>query len=513
MEEIYAAAPEILELIDASVYVDLTNGQRKRIHLYGASRQEVHDKLADTMMLARKGVRTPVTSWTVGAYLDYWLQTVVAIKNRPRTAELYEGTVRLYLKPELGPIPLGKLTVGDVQRMLNNQHETGLSVRTLHRSRAVLRAALSRAEREELVLRNVAKLVDIPAYHRKTITPWTPEESATFLAAARNHRWYGAYLMVLSYGMRRGEVLGLRWRDVDLAHGVFRVEQQLQRVGGELKTGEVKTEAGRRILPLFAAAQDCLEDLYAERYGADPLPAPPADDDGTCDLVFRSSSGTPTDPKNFVRTFHEISDEAGLPHIKLHHTRHTAATTLKNLGVPARDAQLILGHAHVTTTQQLYQHGDITGQTRALDQVGELLTGAVAVKTAAKFELSTGESTNIRALTPGGPGGDRTLDNLLKSLLCEVSTGSPTPVIRRLRTRAYAHILGRVAVKYCCQNPGPDSLLTEQVVILRALRRAESALLRDRSFPLSLLPPATGPPSAATPTTPGHRSTQEGRAA
>lgn len=182
--------------------------------------------------------------------------------------------------------------------------------------------------------------------------------------------------------------------------------------------------------------------------------------------------------------------------------------------MPARDAQLILGHAHVTTTQQLYQHGDITGQSRALDRVGELLTGAVAVKTAAKFELSTGESTNIRALTPGGPGGDRTLDNLLKSLLCEVSTGSPTPVIRRLRTRAYAHILGRVAVKYCCQNPGPNSLLTEQVVILRALRRAESTLLRERSFPLSLLAPATGPPSAATPTSPGHRSsTQEGRAA
>jgi integrase len=138
-----------------------------------------------------------------------------------------------------------------------------------------------------------------------------------------------------------------------------------------------------------------------------------ADDDTA--LVFLSSTGTPIDPKNFVRAFHEIRRAADVPHITVHHTRHTAATLLKNLGVPARDAQLILGHAHVTTTQQLYQHGDIQRQARALAQVERQLTAAgVAAKSAANDSFSTGESAISRALTPGGPSGDRTHDTLLK---------------------------------------------------------------------------------------------------
>jgi integrase len=133
------------------------------------------------------------------------------------------------------------------------------------------------------------------------------------------------------------------------------------------------------------------------------------------ELVFLSSVGTPIDPKNFVRAFHQIREKAGLRRITVHQTRHTEATLLKNLGVPARDAQLILGHAHVTTTQQLYQHGDLEGQTKALAQVErQLLTGGVAVNTAVNDEFSTGESAIIRALTPGGPTGNRTQDTLLK---------------------------------------------------------------------------------------------------
>ncbi|WP_192497024.1 tyrosine-type recombinase/integrase [Gulosibacter chungangensis] len=96
------------------------------------------------------------------------------------------------------------------------------------------------------------------------------------------------------------------------------------------------------------------------------------------DLVFLSTAGTPVDPKNFVRTFHEIRDQAGLPRITVHHTRHTAATLLKNLGVPVRDVQLILGHSNITTTQELYQHGDVTGQREALERVAASLTPPVA---------------------------------------------------------------------------------------------------------------------------------------
>ena len=387
----------------------------------------------------------------------------------------------------LGRIPLSKLTIQDVQRLFNGQIESGASARIIQRNRSVLRAALSRAEREELVVRNVAKLVDIPAYRRKAITPWTAEQSMTFLSSAVGHRWYGAYLMLLTYGMRRGEVLGLRWSDVDLEIGAIRIEQQLQRIGKNLEAGVVKTEAGRRALPLIPIVRTALEEL-AEKRSASRASANP--DDPLSDLVFLSSTGTPIDPKNFVRDFHKIREKAGLPRITVHHTRHTAATTLKNLGVPARDTQLILGHAHITTTQQLYQHADVEGQTRALERVGTLLTGGVAVPVAVSDELSTGESTEIDALTPGGPGGARTLDTLLKRLLILDNTYFPTPVIEHLHTRTTTYVVGWVAVQNCCTS-GPNELARERLDDFldarRQLRRTPTERLRFRSFPLSLL--------------------------
>lgn len=486
----------------AAAFVDTTAGTRKRIHVLGRSRQEVHDKLEDKLAQARKGIRTPNKEWTVGAYLDYWLNTVVAAKNRPRTIELYEATIRLHLTSTLGSIRLTKLTVQDVQSLLNQQLAQGRSLRSVHQVRSVLRAALSRAEREELVVRNVAKLVDIRAWKRKPIQPWTSEEAARFLDTAKHHRWYPAYVMLLVYGMRRGEVLGLRWCDVDLARNQLRIRQQLQRVGKTLEQGPVKTDAGQRDLPLVPVLRDALIDHYVRRYGDQPDTAVIADQAAIDrDLVFLSSAATPIDPKNFVRTFHEIRERAGLPRITVHHTRHTAATMLKNLGVPARDAQLILGHAHVTTTQQLYQHADMGGQTRALQQIGEqLLTGDVAVSAAVKSQFSTGQGTEIDALTPGGPGGARTLDTLLKRhILTEVILAA-TPNLGLVRARAYAHIFGWVAVNYCCQtshaHDHDGTRVLDWVFILHALRNVETQLMATRSFPRSLLPPRPlAPPS------------------
>jgi integrase len=478
-----------------SAFVDTVSGKRKRIHVYAATRQEVHDRLADKLTDARKGIRTPDKEWTVGAYLDYWLSSVVAVKNRPRTAELYTATVRLHLTPVLGNVRLTKLSVQSVQTLLNAHLAKGRSIRSVQQMRSVLRAALSRAEREELIARNVAKLIDLPAWERKPIQPWNVEEASQFLATAKAHRWYPAYVMLLLYGMRRGEVLGLRWCDIDLTRDQVHIRQQLQRIGKTLEQGPVKTAAGRRDLPLIAMLRDVLTQQYARRQGIDlddtaSVAERTAVDPG---LVFLSTTGTPIDPKNFVRSFHEIREKARLPRITVHHTRHTAATILKNLGVPARDAQLILGHAHITTTQQLYQHGDLDGQTRALSQVErQLLTAGVAVKSAVKPNFSTGESTIFRALTSGGPGGARTLDTLLKSLMLSVGSTSVTPVIRHLRTRAYTHILAHVAVKYCCQmtpcNPNRDCSLAGWIMVLHAVRRVEIEAMRARSFPLNLLP-------------------------
>ncbi len=441
-----------------AVRMKLPDGTSKRTFAVVKSRPEAEQLLHDKLEQVRRGIPTPVKEWTVGNYLDYWMREVVGVNRRPRTVESYDMYIRLYLKPALGRKHLRDLSVHDVQTVLNTILGSH-SVRLAQGTRSVLRAALHRAMREELLARNVASLTELPAWHRKRITPWTAGQASTFLRTSEGEPWHLGYLLLLVYGMRRGEVLGLRWSDIDLDRGTIQVEQQLQRVDGKLVTGPVKTEAGRRTLPVLPMTRQAILDHLALSTGTVNSPAllqQLIDDEA---LVFISKVGTPVDPKNFVRTFHLLRVKAGLPRITVHHTRHTAATVLKDLGVPARDAQLILGHAQITTTQQLYQHGDITSQTKALSLVEEQLLAAPASvnggqnwwSNKVKRPLFTEKSTFYL----GGSSETRTHDTLLKSPSWPLSESLPAPVARRVRALLIAYKIGAVVVKIGGQNRHP----------------------------------------------------------
>ena len=340
---------------EGAAFVTTGTGQRKRTRIYGRTRAEVHAKLLERVRQESQGVVSPGQSWGLADFLDYWLP-IVKTTRRPTTYTSYEMIVRLYLKPSLGHHRLSRLTVALVQQFLADQLAKGRSVRTVQKMRTVLSAALTRAQREELVVRNVAHHVELPTWHRKTITPWTLEQARRFLSAAQNHRWQPAFLLLIVYGMRRSEVLGLRWQDIDFDGGIIHVRNQVLRHDGDWHIGPVKTNAGRRDLPLLLPVASALRSIRE----SDARPH---------DLIFQTRFGTPIDGGNLLRTFSRISQQAGLPRITLHHLRHTTATFLKNLGLPARDTQLVLGHAHVSTTQQLYQHADLKGQADVLSRL------------------------------------------------------------------------------------------------------------------------------------------------
>ncbi|WP_159054658.1 tyrosine-type recombinase/integrase [Streptomyces dysideae] len=339
-----------------------TSGTTKRVRVYGATRAEVHIKLTEAKAKSQQGIPTADKNWLLGDYLDYWLAEVVKPNRRPSTYELYEVNVRLHLKPGLGHTPLKRLTVSMVQRFLNKHITEGHSVRKVQILREVLSPALSRAMREELITRNVARLVELPRHQVDDVKPWTPKEVTRFLEAAKEHKWYPAFLLASIYGLRRGEVIGLRWQDVDFVHGELHVRQQLLRANGILQFGPLKTQAGRRDLPLLAMVANELSEHRERRVKTDDN-----------DLVFTSSSGGPIEPYNFTRAFQTICARHKLRRIKLHHLRHAAATNLKDLGVPARDAQLILGHSNIAITQQIYQHDTMDSRRESL----RLMEGAV----------------------------------------------------------------------------------------------------------------------------------------
>jgi len=332
-------------------YARTTSGARKRVVVYGKTLQEARDRLLKAMQQARSGVPVPDESWKLGAYLEYWLEHVVKQSRRPSTYALYEMNIRLYLVPGLGTRRLNRLSVAAVQMFLNQRLEKGDSVRKVQIMRGVLSAALTRAVREELIPRNVARLVELPRYERGTIRPWTADEAKQFLVAAQPDPLYAVFVLLILYGLRRGESLGLRWTDVDFEAGTIQVRQQLQRVPGQLVLGPVKTRAGQRDMPLLDLARIALEAYAAQQalYRADMGSAWPR-----THLVFTTRTGRPIEPRNLVRSFRRICDTNQLRTIKVHHLRHTVASLLKDLHVPARDAQAILGHTRITTTLEIY---------------------------------------------------------------------------------------------------------------------------------------------------------------
>ncbi len=193
-------------------------------------------------------------------YLEYWLENFVKHNRRPATYALYEMIARLYLIPGLGTKRLTSLTVPMVQDFLNQRLAKGDSVRKVQVMRTVLSAALTRAIREELVVRNVARLVELPEWRRGTIRPWSADEARQFLAAAKPDPLYAAFVLLIFYGLRRGEALGLRWERHRPRRRNDPDPQQLQRIRGELLLAPVKTHAGKRDLPLLDVVRQALDD-------------------------------------------------------------------------------------------------------------------------------------------------------------------------------------------------------------------------------------------------------------
>jgi integrase len=343
---------------EAAVYLLTTTGVRKRIRVYGTSRHDVHTKLTEVKAKAAQGIPTPAEMWRLGEYLEHWLTHIVKANRRPATYTRYEAVVRLHLKPVLGHHYLARLSVPLVQQFVSGQLSAGTPVRTVQMMREVLRSALARAMREELLYRNVAAQVDVPKRERThEVRPWSVQETKAFLAIAQPDPFYLAYLFLILYGLRRGEVLGLRWCDIDFEEGRLHISHQLQRINGQLTLAPLKTKAGRRTLALVDALAELLT-THAQRSNSEYL--------------FINQHGHPFEPGSLLRAFQRLCVRHNLRRIRLHDLRHSQATLLKKLGVQPRDAQLILGHASVQTTQEIYQHGDEAAQRETLQQVERL---------------------------------------------------------------------------------------------------------------------------------------------
>ena len=215
--------------------------------------------------------------------------------------------------------------------------------------RGVLRNALQRAVKHELVARNVAELADAPRLIRKEIQPFSPDQARRFLAAAEGDRFEPLWILAITSGLRQGELLGLQWGDVDLEAGTVAVNRSLQRFDGKLQLAELKTAKSRRRNPLPRMTVDALKRHREGQVdsGRPPLPT---------GFLFTSTTGTALEPRNVVRAFKALLVKGGLPDIRFHDLRHSAASLLIAQGVPLRTVMEVLGHSTITLTANTYAH-------------------------------------------------------------------------------------------------------------------------------------------------------------
>ena len=337
----------------AVVSLGYKDGKRDRKYLYGKTRQEVAAKLRAAQRDQDAGRDLGTPRQTVQQFLEHWLDDVVKPSKAPKTYASYAEIVRLHAIPALGRHQLDKLAPQHVAALLKSKQQSGLSPRRVHHIRAVLRNALNQAVRWDLVTRNAAALVEPPRQTAPEVTPCSPAEARAALDAAERNRLCTLFRLALTLGLRQGEVLGLRWTDVDLDVGVLHVRHALQRIDGVLTLKKPKTEKSRRTLHLPPSLASGLRAHWVVQLEERLLAGPRWQER---DFVFTTRAGTPLDARNVIRTWHRLLATAGIERRPFHTCRHTAASLLLAEGVPVKVVQEVLGHTLMSTTADIYGH-------------------------------------------------------------------------------------------------------------------------------------------------------------
>ena len=321
----------------------------------------------------------PTKGQTVGDYVAYWLREVVKPNLAPGSYVTYEVLCRNYIVPGLGAKRIDKLQVRDVQTWLNRVRQTCqcceqgkdasrrperrqccamgkccgqiASPATIVHLRRVLRVILGQAQIDGAVVRNAAVGVKLPSSRTRRRRAWVSDEARRLLESARqdNDPYYAVYVLVLVLGLRKGEVLGLAWEDVDFDGCELQLGWQLQRIGNRLVRRETKTEKSDSRLPL---PDICMAALRAHREATKSREVVVGSDWEGNHPIFTTELGTPVEPRNFNRRWDNRIAAAGPRRITVHDARRTCGSLLVDLDVHPRVAMQILRHAQFSITME-----------------------------------------------------------------------------------------------------------------------------------------------------------------
>ena len=339
---------------DGRWVASLSLENRKRKYFYGDTRREVQEKLKVALREQQQGTLVTSPQQSLKQFLERWLEDAYKPTVKLRSYVQYRSIVNHHLIPGLGHVALQKLMPEMIHALYRQKLDDGLAASTVGFIHKVLCRALEDAMKWGLVARNVSKLVTLPRVEKFESQILTVEQARKLLEVARGTPLDALLLVALTTGMRHGELLALRWADVDFEKGTVFVHRTVSRIGSYgLVESEPKTKSSKRRIVLPTVATAALQKHQAEQVQAKKIAGDSWQDKG---IVFCDVNGGFLESKTVLRRFRKLLQQANLPRIRFHDLRHSAATILLSMGVNPKEVQERLGHSSIMMTMDVYGH-------------------------------------------------------------------------------------------------------------------------------------------------------------
>ena len=344
-------------------------------NVLGKTQAEAKAKLKQAIEEAKGLDAAKAGRYTVGQWMEVWFEHYAKVKVRPSSHQTYRGYIDNHIKPNIGKIPLEKLTSlelqklykkllekGRVDRLESRNQAKGLSPKTVRNIHHIISSAMKLAQEQKLIASSPAEGCALPRLEHREMKTLPVEQLQSFLRVARDSGVFELYYLELATGLRRGELLGLKWEDIDLERGDLRVRRQIARINGEVVEAPLKTKNAYRTLPL---AEDTVSILLEqkEKVGGSPW-------------VFPSPTGGPISPDSVLHMLHRVLKRAGLPKVRFHDLRHTFATLALQNGVDVKTVSGMLGHFSAGFTLDTYAHVTTASQRQAAKTMGSVISGS-----------------------------------------------------------------------------------------------------------------------------------------
>lgn len=336
--------------------IDPLTGKRKQTTRRGfATKKEAENAAKELSTQLENGLNIVDNKMTLNQYLPKWLEMAAKRKVKDTTFENYQNVINFRILPVLGHVTLKDLNGSACQNFFNLLIDQELSngyIKTIYK---IFNISLEKAIDWDLILKNPLRKVDIPKERKRKYTVWKREELLRFLQVAKDEDldYFALFFVCIYTGLRRGELLGLKWEDVNFKDGNLHIQRNQTYLNGTFTYGSLKTESSSRVIKLddetlntlmqHKKRQSELKLLYGPQYSIE-------------NLIFSRKNGQPIQPTTLTVTFHNIMKKSNVPKIRFHDLRHTHATLLLEAGVSLKEVQERLGHSSIKMTGDIYAH-------------------------------------------------------------------------------------------------------------------------------------------------------------